>query len=140
MANPAVVAKAAAIILTNEDARKAVGWLLVAILSPIIVIIAVLCSLGAGTSTHNASAVEVCFNGAPIPAHAPAEYRACLETMPSCLSQLDTVVSTINGQTEEGKSLDATRVKAIFYALYFGAEHQPEVQWLNDSPLPCLVV
>lgn len=132
MANPAVVAKAAAVILTNEDARKAVGWLLVAVLSPIIVAIALLCSLGAGTSAHNASAVEVCFNGAPIPANAPAEYRACLETMQSCLSQLDAVVSTINGQTEEGMSLDATRVKALFYALYFGAGNLPEAQWFAD--------
>lgn len=132
MANPVVVAKAAAVILTNEDARKAVGWLLVAILSPIIVFVAVLCSLGAGTSAHNTSAVDVCFNGAPIPTNTPAEYRTCLETMQSCLSQLDTVVSTINGQTEEGTSLDTTRVKAIFYALYFGAAYQPEAQWFTD--------
>ncbi len=34
MANPALIAKAAAIILTDEKAQKAAGWTLVAILSP----------------------------------------------------------------------------------------------------------
>lgn len=132
MANPALIAKAAAIVLTDERARKAVGWLLVAIFSPIILIIALLCSLGSGTSTHNASAVEVCFNGAPIPANVPAEYRVCLETMRNSLTLVDTAVTGINGQTENGASLDATRVKAVFYALYFGSESSGDVQTFVD--------
>ena len=36
MAVPVVVAKAAAVILSNEKGRKAIGWLLVAALSPVI--------------------------------------------------------------------------------------------------------
>lgn len=132
MANPALIAKAAAIVLTDEKTRKAVGWVLVAILSPIILLIAFLCSLGSGASGHNASAVEVCFNGATIPASVPAEYRACLETMRSSLALVDTAVSRINAQTEEGASLDAVRVKAVFYALYFGAESQGDAQTLAD--------
>ena len=132
MANPALIAKAAAIVLTDERARKAIGWVLVAILSPLILLIAFLCSLGSGASGHNASAVEVCFNGAAIPASVPAEYRTCLETMRSSLALVDTAVSTINAQTEEGTSLDEVRVKAIFYALYFGVETQPEPQRFAD--------
>lgn len=99
MANPVLIAKAGMIILTDEKARKAVGWVLVAVLSPLILLIAFLCSLGSGASGHNASAVEVCFNGAAIPASAPAEYRACLENMRSSLALVDTAVSTINAQT-----------------------------------------
>ncbi len=38
MANPALLAKAAVIVLTDEKARKAVGWVLVAVLSPIILL------------------------------------------------------------------------------------------------------
>ena len=132
MANPVLLAKAAATVLTDEKARKAVGWVLVAILSPIILLIAFLCALGSGTSSHNISAVELCFNGGSIPDNVPAEYRICLEDMRSRLVSLDEVVSAVNGQTENGASLDSTRVKAIFYALYFGAENQPEAQWFTD--------
>ena len=47
MAIPAAaVAKAAAMLLTNEKARKGVGWILVAVFSPVILLIALLCSLG----------------------------------------------------------------------------------------------
>lgn len=132
MANPVLIAKVGAIVLTDEKARKAVGWVLVAVLSPLILLIAFLCSLGSGASVHNASAVELCFNGGTIPASVPAEYRTCLETMRSSLALVDTAVSTINTQTEEGTSLDTVRVKAIFYALYFGAESQGDVQAFAD--------
>lgn len=132
MANPVLIAKGAAIVLTDEKLRKAAGWILVAILSPLILLIAFLCSLGSGASGHNASAVEVCFNGAAIPVSAPAEYRTCLENMRSGLALVDTAVSTINAQTEEGKSLDAVRVKAIFYVLYFGAESYGDAQTFAD--------
>ena len=59
MANPALIAKAAAIILTDEKARKAVGWTLVAILSPLILLIAFLCALGSGATEHNITAAKV---------------------------------------------------------------------------------
>ena len=49
----AAVAKAAAMLLTNEKARKGVGWILVAVFSPVILLIALLCSLGSGGSEHN---------------------------------------------------------------------------------------
>ena len=131
MADPILLARAAA-ILTDEDTQKRIGWALVAVLSPFILLIAFLCALGSGTSSHNISAVGLCFNGGSIPDNIPAEYRACLEEMRSRLVSLDEVVSAVNGQAENGASLDSTRVKAIFYALYFGAERQPEAQWFTD--------
>ena len=76
MANPALIARAAAIILTDEKARKAVGWALVAILSPLILLIAFLCSLGSGSAEHNITTVELCFyDTVAIPADIPEEYR-----------------------------------------------------------------
>ena len=50
-----MIAKAAATVLSNEKLRKGVGWTLVAILSPIIVLIALLCSIGSGGADHNNS-------------------------------------------------------------------------------------
>ena len=133
MANPALIAKAAAIILTDEKARKAVGWTLVAILSPLILLIAFLCSLGSGATEHNITAVELCFyDTIGIPAETPEEYRLCIEAMRASFAQLDIAIAAINENTEEETSLDDIRVKAIFYALYFGAGSHGDAQSFAD--------
>ncbi len=133
MANPALIAKAAAIILTDEKAQKAVGWTLVAILSPLILLIAFLCSLGSGATEHNITAVELCFyDTIGIPAETPEEYRLCIEAMRASFAQLDIAIAAINENTEEETSLDDIRVKAIFYALYFGAESHRDAQSFAD--------
>ena len=133
MANPALIAKAATIILTDEKARKAVGWTLVAILSPLILLIAFLCALGSGATEHNITAVELCFyDTIGIPAETPEEYRLCIEAMRASFAQLDIAIAAINENTEEETSLDDIRVKAIFYALYFGAESHRDAQSFAD--------
>ena len=133
MANPALIAKAAAIILTDEKARKAVGWTLVAILSPLILLIAFLCALGSGATEHNITAVELCFyDTIGIPAETPEEYRLCIEAMRASFAQLDIAIAAINENTEEETSLDDIRVKAIFYALYFGAGSHGDAQSFAD--------
>ena len=133
MANPALIEKAAAIILTDEKAQKAVGWTLVAILSPLILLIAFLCSLGSGATEHNITAVELCFyDTIGIPAETPEEYRLCIEAMRASFAQLDIAIAAINENTEEETSLDDIRVKAIFYALYFGAESHRDAQSFAD--------
>ena len=133
MANPALIAKAAAIILTDEKARKAVGWTLVAILSPLILLIAFLCALGSGATEHNITAVELCFyDTIGIPAETPEEYRLCIEAMRASFAQLDAAIAVIQESTEEETSLDDIRVKAIFYALYFGAESHGDAQSFAD--------
>ena len=94
MANPALIAKAAAIILTDEKARKAVGWTLVAILSPLILLIAFLCALGSGATEHNITAVELCFyDTIAIPTETPEEYRLCIEAMRTSFAQLDIAIA-----------------------------------------------
>ena len=133
MANPALIAKAAAIILTDEKARKAVGWTLVAILSPLILLIAFLCALGSGATEHNITAVELCFyDTIGIPAETPEEYRLCIEAMRASFAQLDIAIAAINENTEEETSLDDILVKAIFYALYFGAGSHRDAQSFAD--------
>ena len=116
----AAVAKAAAMLLTNEKTRKGLGWILVAIFSPVILLIALLCSLGSGGAEHNNYSVEACFYGAEFSAEVPAEFRYHIEEMRSAFSLLDSAVSSANGQMDSGNSLDPIRVKAVFYALCFG--------------------
>ena len=121
MPNPAII-KAAAALLSDERTRKGIGWIVVAILSPIIVLLALLCSLGSGASSHNASVVELCFNGGALPPNMPAEYAAYVGDMQASFALLDGFISEINGMTEGEESLDGTRVKATFFALYFGTD------------------
>ena len=123
----AAAIKAALLALTDENARKKIGWILVAIFSPVILLIALLCSLASGGAEHNISVVELCFRGGALPADTPVEYREHIQEMRDSFSQLDTLIAQANELTEGEEGLDATRIKAIFYALYFGSDN-PEVQ------------
>ena len=64
MSTAALIAKAASVILSDERGRKGVGWILVAVLSPLILLIAVICSFASGGAEHNNATVEACFYGA----------------------------------------------------------------------------
>ena len=86
------------------------GWVLVAILSPLILLIAFLCALGSGATEHNIIIVELCFyDTTTIPAETPEEYRLCIEAMRSSFGQLDTAIAAINENTKERISLDEIR-------------------------------
>ena len=130
----AAVAKAAAAVLTNEKARKTAGWVIVAILSPVIVVVALICSIFSGAAQQNVSTVELCFHGGAIPANASAEYRTCVTGMQASLSALDAAVGKINAGLEQDESLDPNKVKALFYVLYFGAAQpsQENIQAFAD--------
>ncbi len=118
-ATAAALIKAAIAALTDEGVRKKLGWLLVAVCSPVIVLVALLLSIGAGGSAHNNSAVAACFYGGSFSAEVPAEFRTHVTEMQTAFSLLDSAVGSVNSQAEDG-SLDPTRVKAIFFALCFG--------------------
>ena len=108
------IVKAAATVLTNEKLRKGVGWILVATLSPLILIIAAICSLGAGGTAHNTQTVAATFYGSSYSAEVPAEFRHHIEEMRTAFSLLDSAVSSANGQMDSGNGLDPIRVKAVF--------------------------
>ena len=109
LVEPILAAKAAAALLTDEKARKGVGWAIVIILSPIIVVLALLCVLGSGTVSHNISAAQLCFQDGPIPSDIPAEYRACIEEMREHFAGLDQSIAAIEANMEDGGSLDPIR-------------------------------
>ena len=88
--------KAAILALTDESTRKKIGWVLVAILSPIILVVALICSIFSSTSQHNVSTVELCFHGGTISASATPEYRQFILEMRESFSMLDSMVEEIN--------------------------------------------
>ena len=126
----AAVAKVAATVLTNEKLRKGVGWILVAVLSPLILIVAFICSLATGGADHNNQAVAASFYGSSYSAEVPAEFRYHIEEMRTAFSLLDSAVSSANGQMDSGNGLDPIRVKTVFYALCFG-EDAPSARAAN---------
>ena len=117
-----MITKAAATALSNEKLRKGIGWGLVAVLSPVILLIAALCSIGTGGADHNNHAVAAAFYGVSYSTEVPAEFRYHIEEMRTAFSLLDSAVASVNGQTESGNGLDPIRIKAVFYALCFGED------------------
>ena len=80
--------KAAILALTDERTRKKIGWVLVAILSPIIVIVALICSIFSATSQQNVSTVELCFRGGTISSEVAPEYRQYVLEMRESFSKM----------------------------------------------------
>ena len=118
--------RAAIALLTDEKARKKIGWIIVIILSPLILIIGLLCSLGSGSSSHNNAAIDTAFHNGVIPSDAPEEYQVYLREIQDSFRILDEYIAEANEMMEEGNSLDADRIKAVFYALYFGVDSPSE--------------
>ena len=120
MSMSAIAARVAAALLTSEKGRKGVGFLLVAIFAPIILIAAILCSVTSGGADHNNSAVEAAFYGVTYSEDVPDEFRTHIADMQTAFSLLDSAVAEANATMTDGNRLDPIQVKAIFYALCFG--------------------
>ena len=127
MAAPAAVLAAKAAILAATDKRTwtAAASVVAAVLSPVILIIVMILCMMSGTSSHNNAAVDLSFHGGYLSSQLPADYRMYIEKMRESFADLDAALADINAMSEDG-SVDDYRVKAIFYALFFGAE-QPRM-------------
>ena len=120
MSMSAIAVRVAAALLTSEKGRKGVGFLLVAIFAPVILIAAILCSNTAGGADHNNSAVEASFYGVTYSEDVPAEFQTHITDMQTAFALLDSAVAEANATMTDGNRLDPIQVKAIFYALCFG--------------------
>lgn len=130
MAAPAAVlaVKAALVAATDKRTWTAIASVVAAILTPFILIIVVMLGALSGTANHNNAAVDLAFHGGYLSSQLPADYRMYIEKMQDSFTDLDTALAEINGMAEDGE-VDAYRVKAIFYSLFFGAD-QPR---MNDG-------
>ena len=115
-------AKAAAAALSSDNLRKGAGWILVAVFSPLIILIAVLCSLGTSSAAHNNQVVAATFYGGSYSEEVPAEFQHHIEEMRTAFSRLDAAVASVSEQMDSGNSLDPIRIKVVFYVLCFGEE------------------
>jgi hypothetical protein len=116
------IAKTAAAVLSDEKTRKRLGWVLAAILSPVILLAAVIGGVLSGAVRHNQEAVALAFSDTPLPVSAPAEYRDHIRAMRGAFAGLDSATAALEAQMEGGDGLDGARIKAAFYALCFGGD------------------
>ena len=116
LAVPSVLVRAAATLLTSEKGRKGVGFLLVAIFAPVILVAAILCSNTSGGADHNNSAVGSLFYGVTYSEEVPDEFRTHFAGLQTPFSLLDQAVAEANATMTDGNRLDPIQVKAIFYA------------------------
>jgi len=123
----ATAAKVAATVLTNEKLRKTAGWIIVAILSPLIVLLVIVCSFLSGGADHNAAVLDLCYYGGMIAGSVPEAYRKHIVDMQNSLAIVDSEIASVNAMAENGSGLDSNRVKAVFYSLYFGEENPSAV-------------
>ena len=115
MAVPVVLVKAAAMLLTDEKIRKKVGWVIVAILSPVLLVVILLVALLTGAQ-QNRSTVDLVFRGGDLTG---VESAVEIQLMRDQLTALDTAISEL---TRSGAVIDSYQAKAAFYALFFGAD------------------
>lgn len=123
MAVPAAVlaAKAALLAGTDERGRTAAASILAAVLLPFLLVVAVILCLLSGTAAHNRSTVELAFQGGFLSSRLPADYRGYIRQMRGSFSDLDRVFEGMR-EYPGGGDVDGYRIKAIFYALFFGAD------------------
>ena len=114
--------KLAMLTLTSDSGKKAASWILVAVFSPLILIIVFLCALGSGEADHNTNMVQACFYGVQLSKDTPRYLRRHVEEMRAAFSLLDSAVLAANAHMDNGDSLDPIRVKAVFLALCFGED------------------
>ena len=117
MSMSAIAARVAAALLTSEKGRKGVGFLLVAIFAPVILIAVILCSATSGGADHNNSTVEASFYGVTYSEDVPDEFRTHIADMQTAFSFLDSAVAEANATMTDGNRLDPIQVKAIFYEM-----------------------
>lgn len=123
MAVPAAVlaAKAALLAGTDQRGRTAAASILAAVLLPFLLVAAVILCLLSGTAAHNRSAVELVFHGGFLSSRLPAAYRGYIQQMRESFTDLDRVFEEMR-EYQGGGEVDGYRIKAVFYALFFGVE------------------
>lgn len=125
MAAPGAVlaARIALALGTDKRAWKAVAVVVAAFFTPLILVFVCLLGIANGTANHNNAAINLTFNGGTIPSSMPGEYHTYITEMRDCFSALDNAVDMISRDCDwEDGELDMIRVKAVFYALFFGED------------------
>ena len=126
MADPASVAlvlKAAATAAVDKRTWKTVAIIVCTVFVIMLLPLIAIMSLLSGGAEHNREYARIAFSGGPIPNGADPKYAGYILKMQEAFARLDVYINTINEEiTDPEDSLDPIRIKAVFYALYFGTD------------------
>lgn len=128
MASPAVIG-AIIKLLTDKDVWKGIGVLIATLCVPLILIIVAFLSIQSGFAKHNNEAIDAIFNDKSVSLLAPREYKEHIKDMKKAFKKIDEEVE----KNEEDDGLDSTRIKAVFYALFFKEEVLFETEITEDD-------
>ncbi len=117
----AVIGKVALSILSDEKGQKVLAWVVIALVSPLVICVVLLCSFLSSTTQHNQAVVDFVFNGGALSSTMDSEFADHIETLRSGMNVLDVAISVVSALVV-GTELDGARVKSIFYTLYFPKE------------------
>lgn len=101
------------------------GGILIAIFSPVILLIAFLCSLGSGAAQHNNAMVDYSFYSADYTGEIPTEFEEQMTFIRTSFASLDSAVASVNA-TAEASGLDPIQVKAAYLVLCSEGQMSPE--------------
>lgn len=104
----------AAKLLVKKDNRKMIGKFVLIILSPFLLVVCLLSSIGESSSQHNQAVINTLFENRVIPESLPLEFRQYLEMMQEYFLKLDVQISEIQSDVKEG-ALDPIQIKALFF-------------------------
>lgn len=117
----ALIAKAAANVLTDKRAWTGIASVIVAVCLPVILAVVCMIGIAAGGANHNVQAVKYSFHGGSLGEKTPEDYRVYIGQMRGSFEHLDVILTEVNEMTE-GEEVDDYLVKSVFYSLFFGAE------------------
>lgn len=112
----AALVKGAAALLTDRDVRSSAGKLVLVIISPLLLIVMLFTSIGAGASEHNREVIDTLFEYRTVPASAPAEFRQYIEGMQMYFRKIDEQAAALQQETEG--PLDTIQMKSMFLSMF----------------------
>jgi len=115
--------KAAAALVTDEKTWKTAAAIICAAVLLVVFVLILFMSLLSGGADHNKQYAQIAFGGGPIPNGVDPEYAGYILKMQAAFTKMDANINSINEKiTNPDNSLDPIRIKAVFYALYFGSD------------------
>jgi len=116
MAIPSAVKAAKIAIALASDKRtwKVIGVIIGAAMTPFIIIVVAIISMGSGTAHHNNAALDLTFNGGIIPHSMPPEYQAHIIETRAAFAAIQGAVDAIGQEAQWEGELDIIRVKSVF--------------------------
>lgn len=109
--------------INDTRTRTALAAILCAIFMPLILIIVAILCMADGAAEHNRATVQAAFDtNIILTSTMPDAYRSHIAQMRQCFAALEAATAALD-IPEDASALDITRMKAIYYGIYYDQEN-----------------